>query len=84
MNRLTRILSLFFFWLLAAAPHLHAQVPDESEAGGEETFAGFNDDDAGREDWIEEGEERAERMANPQNINLATRADLRSLGLLDE
>lgn len=84
MNRLTRILSLFFFWLLASAPHLHAQVPDEAEAGGEETFAGFNDDDAGREDWIEAGEERAERMANPQNINLATRADLRSLGLLDE
>lgn len=84
MNRLTRITSLFFFWLLVFTPQLHAQAEHEAEAGGEEPFILFNDDDAGHEQWQQEAEERSEQMANPQNINLATRADLRALGLLDE
>ena len=84
MNRLARITSLFLFWLLVFAPQLHAQVGQEAGEGGEESFILFNDDDADREDWQQEGEERAERLANPMNINLVTRADLRALGLLDE
>lgn len=84
MNRLARITSLFLFGLLVFAPQLHAQVGQEAGEGGEESFILFNDDDADREDWQQEGEERAERLANPMNINLVTRADLRALGLLDE
>lgn len=84
MNRLARITSLFIFWLLVFTPQLHAQVEHEAGEGGEEPFTLFDDDDADREQWQQEGEERAERLANPMNINQVTRADLRALGLLDE
>ncbi len=50
----------------------------------QQPLVGINDEDAEREDWAQDMEERAERLAHPQNINLATRADLQALGLLDE